>query len=143
MKRRGSSLAKMTVENLEAVKEQFLIDIKAIMEMKNFPQDLVINLDQTAISILKGSKRVEIAGIIDKQQIAVVVCGTMTGKMLSFKVIYPRKTSAYLPHIEFPDGWHVTCTPNHWSNEEKMKEYTCNRSSYHMFNKASKIEPLL
>ena len=53
----------MTVENLEAVKEQFLIDIKAIMEMKNIAQDLVFNVDQTAISIVPGSSlTVELKG---------------------------------------------------------------------------------
>ena len=31
--------------------------------------------------------------------------------------------SACLPLYIFPDDWHVTCTPNHWSNEDKMKEY--------------------
>ena len=132
VKRRGSSTAKMTVENFEAKKEQFLLDITAIVEMEEIPPQLVFNWDQTGISIvpgsswtmeLKGSKRVEIVGISDKRQITAVLCGTMAGNLLPLQLIYQGKTSACLPRIDFPAGWHVTCTPNHWSNEEKMKDY--------------------
>lgn len=87
---------------------------------------LVLNWDHTGISIvpgsswtmeLKGSQRVEIVGIREKCQITAVLCGSLTGDQL----IYQGKTSACFSHIDFPDGWHVTCTLN-WSNE-KMKEY--------------------
>ena len=83
VKRRGSSAAKIAVKNFEEVKEQFLLDISAVMEMEDVPPQLVINWDQTGISIvpgsswtmeLKGSKRVEIAGISDKRQITAVLC---------------------------------------------------------------------
>ena len=83
---------------------------------------LVLNWDPTGINIvpgsswtmeLKGSQRVEIVGISDKCQITAVLCGALTGDQL----IYQGKTSDCLPHIDFPDGWHVTCTSNHWSNE--------------------------
>ena len=132
VKRRGSSTAKLTVENFEAVKEQFLLDINAVVEMEDVPPELVFNWDQTGISIVpgsswtmevKGSKRVEIAGMNDKRQITAVFCGTLTGEFLPLQLIYQGKTSACLPRYKFPDDWHVTCTPNHWSNEEKMKEY--------------------
>ena len=122
----------MTVENFEAKKEQFFLDITAIVEMEEIPPQLVFNWDQTGISIvpgsswtmeLKGSKRVEIVGINDKRQITAVLCGTMAGDLLPLQLIYQGKTSACLPRIDFPTGWHVTCTPNHWSNEEKMKDY--------------------
>ena len=96
------------------------------------PQELVLNWDQTGISIVpgsswttetKGSKRVKIVGISGKRQITAVLCGTMTGKFLRPQLIYQGKTSACLPRYKFPDDWHVTCTPNHWSNEDNMKEY--------------------
>ena len=38
-------------------------------------------------------------------------------------MIYQGKTTACLPQYKFPDDWHVTFTPNHWSNEPTMKEY--------------------
>ena len=55
VRRRGSSTAKMTVTNFEAVKEQFLIDVNAVVEMKDIAQELILNWDQTGISIVPGS----------------------------------------------------------------------------------------
>ena len=49
VKRRGSTAIKMTVANFEAVKEQFLFDVKAVVEMEDIPPELVFNWDQTAI----------------------------------------------------------------------------------------------
>ena len=72
---------------------------------------------------LKGSKRIEIVGISDKRQITALFCGTITGEFLPFQLIYQGKTAACLPKTQFPDDWHVTCTDNHWSNEETMKLY--------------------
>ena len=135
VKRRGSSTAKMTVKNFEELKEQFLLDIKAVVDMEDVPPELVFNWDQTGISIvpgsswtmeLKGSKHVEIVGISDKRQITAVFCGTMAGGFLPLQLIYQGNTTACLPHYKFPDDWHVTYTPNHWSNKEKMKEYVNN-----------------
>ena len=75
VKQRGSSTAKMTVANFEEIREQFLFDIKAIIDLEEIPPDLVFNWDQNGVSIvpgsswtmeLKGLKRVEIAGMKDK-----------------------------------------------------------------------------
>ena len=55
VKRRGSSTAKMSVANFEAVKEQFVYDVNAVVEMKDIPPELVFNWDQTRISIVPGS----------------------------------------------------------------------------------------
>ena len=68
VKRRGSSTAKVTVQNYEELKQQFLLDIRAVVEMEEIAPQLVFNWDQTGISVvpgsawtmdLKGSKRVE------------------------------------------------------------------------------------
>ena len=132
VKRRGSSTAKLTVANFEAVKEQFLIDVNAVVEMEDIPSQLVINWDQTGISIVpgsswtmeaKGSKRVEIVGMGDKRQITAVLCGAMSGEFLPPQLIYQGKTTACLPRHKFPTDWHVTYTHNHWSNEDTMIEY--------------------
>ena len=94
-----------------------------------FKPELILNWDQTGISPVpgsswtmevKGSKRVEIS---DKCQITAIFCGAMTGKFLPPQQIYQGKTSACLPWYKFPNDWHVTYMPNHWSNEDKMKEY--------------------
>ena len=100
--------------------------------MEDIPPDLVFNWDHTGVSIVpgslwtmeeRGSKRVPIIGISDKRQVTAVFCGTLAGTFLPFQVIYQSKTSASLPRYKFPDDWHVTFTPNHWSNEQTMKEY--------------------
>ena len=103
---RGSSTAKMTMKNCEELKEQFLLDIKAVVDMEDVPPEIVFNWDQTGINIvpgsswtmeLKGSKRMEIVGISDKRQITAVYCGTMAGEFLPLQLIYHGKTTACLP----------------------------------------------
>ena len=42
------------------------------------------------------------------------------------QLIYQGKTTASLPRFAFPDDWDITFTPNHWSNEDKTKEYINN-----------------
>ena len=70
----------------------------------------------------QGSKRVEIAGKDDKCQI--MICGSLTGKLLPFQVIYQCTTKVCLRKCtNIPQDWHLTYTYNHWSNEQKMKEY--------------------
>ena len=132
VKRRGSSTAKVSVQNFEELKEQFIADIKAVVDMEDIPSELIFNWDHTGISIvpgsswtmeLKGSKRVEIVGINDKRQITAVFCGTAKGHFLPFQLIYQGKTKASLPPHKFPEDWHATFTPNHWSNEDVMKDY--------------------
>ena len=51
VKWKGSSTTKMTVENFEAVKEQFILDNRAVVEMEDIPPELVFNWDETGISI--------------------------------------------------------------------------------------------
>ena len=120
VKRRGSSTAKLTVMNFEAVKEQFIIDVNAVVEMEEIPTQLVFSWDQTGISIIpssswtmeaKGSKRVKIVGMGNKRQITSVFCGALSGEFLPAQLIYQRKTTTCLPCHKFPDNWHVTYTP--------------------------------
>ena len=112
VKRRGSSTAKLTVANFETLKEQFIIDVNAIMEMEDIPPQLIFNWDQTGISIVPGSswtmeaketKRVEIVGLGDKRQITAVLCGAMSGEFLPPQLIYQGKTTACLPRHKFPE----------------------------------------
>ena len=120
VRRRGSSTAKMTVTNFEAVKEQFLLDVNAVVEMKDIPQELILNWDQTGISIVpgstwtmeaKGSKWVKIVGTSDKQQFTVVFCGALTGEFLPPQLIYQGKTPACLPCYKFPNDCNIHTQP--------------------------------
>ena len=64
--------------------------------MEEIPPQLVINWNQTGISLvpgsawtmdLKGSKRVEIVGIDDERQFTAVFCGSLDGDILPLQVI--------------------------------------------------------
>ena len=50
IKWRASTKAKVTIENFEEVKAQFLLNIKAVVEFEEIPFDLMINWDQTGIN---------------------------------------------------------------------------------------------
>ena len=123
---------KFTVSNFEELKSQYLMDIKAIVTMEEIPDDLVVNWDQTAIKYIplsnwtmdkEGSKRVEVIGIDDKRQITATFAASLSGNFLPVQLVYEGKTTKCHPVVEFPEGWHVTHTLNHWCNEETMVAY--------------------
>ena len=62
----------------------------------------------------RGTKRVKIVAVF---------AGTLTGDFLPPQIIYQGTTQRCLPNVEFPEGWHVACMGNHWSNEETMMQY--------------------
>ena len=132
VKRRGSTNKKILVHDFEAIKTQFLTDVTAVVQMEDIPKDLVLNWDHTGVNIvpglswamdLKGQQRVEIAAMNDKRQMTLVVCGSLSGYVLPFQLIYQGKTAASIPKVNFPKEWLVTTMEKHWSNEEKTKEY--------------------
>ena len=45
---------KMTMNNFESIKEQFLLDVETAVEMEDIPQELMFNWYQTGISIVPG-----------------------------------------------------------------------------------------
>ena len=88
VKRKATTKSKVTVEHFDKLKEQYLLDIKVIVELEEIPEDLIINWDQTGINYVlfsqwtmskEGSKRVEVhvhvVSLNDKrgQVLAVVV----------------------------------------------------------------------
>ena len=95
VKRKATTNCKLIVKNFEEVRYQFLLDIKAVVEMAEIPYDLIINWDQTGIKYIPvsewtmekvGSKKVEIAGVNDKRQITAVFAGSLTGDFLSVQL---------------------------------------------------------
>ena len=130
VKRRASTKSKVSVENFEELKEQYLLDIKACVEMDEVPDELIINWDQTGIHYVpvsswtmekEGSKRVEIAGIDDKRQITAVFGSSITGDFLPVQIVYKGKTKRCLPTFAFPPDWHITFSQ---SNENTMRDYS-------------------
>ena len=132
VKRKSSTKAKVTISDFNEKKEQYLFDIKTIIEIEDISPDLVINWDHTGLHyvpvsnwtmVKEGSKRVEIFGVDDKRQITVVFAGTMSGYFLPPQIIYQRKSKKCLPTVSFPKSWHVTFTPNHWATEKTTEDY--------------------
>ena len=132
VKRRGSTKVCVLGDAFDLVKQTFLNDIKTTVVMEDIPSDLVINWDQTAISIVpgsswtmapSGSRRVEIVGMGDKRQITAVFAGSLSGHFLPPQLIYTGKTAACHARVTFPADWHITHTPNHWANESTMRDY--------------------
>ena len=130
VKRRASTKAKVTVEDFEAVKAQFLTDVKAVVEINEIPHELIINWDQTGIHYVpvgswtmdkEGAKRVEIVGVDDKRQITAVLAGSLSGDYLPPQLIYKGTTRRCLPTVQFPPGWHITHSHNHWGTGPMKK----------------------
>ena len=55
VKRRANTKSKVTDENFELMKSQFLFDIRTIVEMEDIPEDLVINWDHTGLNYVPVS----------------------------------------------------------------------------------------
>ena len=136
VKRRGSSTENIANTNFVELKLQFLLNIEVVMELEDVLPRLVLNWDRTRISTVPRSSH----GQWNRK-----VCGSLTGNFLSPQLIYQGMTAAGLLHYQFPDDWHVTCTPSHWSSEEKVKGYVykivltyissnVQRCSYHAIN---------
>ena len=116
-KRRGNSKSKVTPDDLSILKENYLMDIKAVVEMEEIPEDMVVNWDQTAMKIVpsctwtmekRGTKRVEIKGVDDKRQITAVFACTVSGKFLPIQLIYQGTTTRCHPKgVMFPSDWHI------------------------------------
>ena len=118
--------------DFEEIRYQFLLDIKAVVEMAEIPYELVINWDRIGIKYIpvsewtmekEGSKGVEIAGINDKRQITAVFAARLTGDFLPVQLVYKGTTTKCLPSVLFPPKWHITATHNHQCNEDTMVEY--------------------
>ena len=61
-------------------------------------------------------------GVDDKRQITAAFSISMTGSFLPIQLIYEEKTRRCLPNYDFPKGFNVTYSPNHWSNTKKSVE---------------------
>ena len=132
-KRKATTKSSLSKYDFEEVREIFLNDVSSVVLMEDIPLSLIINWDQTGVHFVpvsqwtmevKGARRVEIAGLSDKRQMTMVLAGTASGEFLPPQLIYPGSTLKSLPkNVNFPSDWHLTTTPNHWSNENTMISY--------------------
>ena len=132
VKRRGkTSKSKNLVENFDDLKASFLEEVSTTVVMDEIPLEMRLNWDQTGLNLIpssswtmeqRGAQRVEITGLNDKRMITAVFCSTLTGDFLPIYLVY-QGTKRCHPKYNFPEDWHITHSPNHWSTEETMKDY--------------------
>ena len=105
--------------------------IASIIEEHDIPKELIQNLDQTPLSYVspgkytfnpKGAKIVPIKGTDDKRQITATFIVSTTGTFLPIQLIDEGKMARCLPKFDFPAGFSITFSENHWSNMEKSIE---------------------
>ena len=73
---------------------------------------------------MKCTSSVPLIGKGKQKQITSTFKVSKAGIFLPMQLIYKDKTDRCLPvGVRFPNGFDVTCTPNHWSNEEKAIEH--------------------
>ena len=69
------------LHNFDDLRDQYLLDIKAVVQLEEIPDNLIINWDQTGVNYVlvsewtmskEGSKRVEVVGLKDKRQITAI-----------------------------------------------------------------------
>ena len=77
-----------------------MFNIKAVVEIDDIPDSLIINWDQTGINYVpvsqwtmakEGSKRVAIAGQNDKRQITAVFAASLSGNFLPLQLVIKEK----------------------------------------------------
>ena len=116
---------------IEEEKFTFQRKISNVILDHDVPSALVLNLDQTPLFYVcpgkhtfssKGSKNVLIKGLDNKRQITATLLVSATGSFLHIQLIYQGKSKRCLPKFTFPSNFHVTFTPNHWSNLEKCED---------------------
>jgi DDE superfamily endonuclease len=113
--------------------------LAALVKYENVNPHLIINFDQTGLHLMpksaftyavKKTKSVGCVGADDKRQITAVIGSTYAGDLLPLQLIFQGKVASKLEplyrqgSINLRDyGFHLTCSANHWSTLETMKEY--------------------
>ena len=64
----------------------------------------------------QNSKSPSITGSLDKRSITGTFTITLSGHFLPMQLIYRGETKQILPRFKFPDGFLLSCNPNHFSN---------------------------
>ena len=115
------------------VKDKFVKEVNDYRVKHDIPKRLTLNADQTGVFMTpckrctmapRGAKQVKGQGFDDKRGITMLLTGNMNGGLLPPQVIYEGKTNRCHPqHMSFPEDWHITHSPSHWSNIDTMHQY--------------------
>ena len=132
VKRKAPKAARKLPADFPEIKLSFLQRIKDEVEKNSIPQDLIVNWDQTGSKLVpvsewtmekEGTKQVPVVGKDDKREVTILLSIAATGDLLPPQVIYQGKTSGCHAKVTFPEGWNITQSESHWSNESTMLEY--------------------
>ena len=128
VKRRGTT-AKRTMN--PALYDELAFTWKKKIAEKVFEykihNDLILNFDQTPLGFTcpakttfteKNPETVPIGNLDDKRQIAGTFVVNLSGEFLPIQLMYTGKTDLCHPKVEFPKGFDITHSPNHWANKE-------------------------
>ena len=106
----------------------FQREIQVLIKWHDIPEDLVLNFNQTPLSYItvgndtlefEGAKSVPVKGKGKRKQTTRTFAISATGRILPMQLIYAGKAKRCHPQgIEFPSGFDVTHSLNHWSNKE-------------------------
>ena len=66
----------------------------------------------------RNAETVPIGNLDDKRQITGTFVVNLSGEFLPIQLIYTGKTDLCHPKVEFPKGFDITHSPNHWANKE-------------------------
>ena len=108
------------------VRSQFLYEIIDKVLQHNIPDELIINVDQTASKLgatnnitmaAKEEKHISRTGTTDKRAITVTLSQSLDDCMLPFQLIFTGQTERSLPDFTFPYGFCFTFNQKHWSNK--------------------------
>ena len=103
-------------------RSQFPREITDKVLQHNIPDELIINVDQTASTFVatdnttmpaKGEKDISRAGETDKKAITVTLCDSLDGCMLPFQLICTGKAGRSLSNFTFPDGFCLAFNQKH------------------------------
>ena len=123
VKRKCSISGKISLARFDESKDIFLADVAAEVLFNDIPGSLIINWDQTGLSIApigyltmekERTKIVPIAHSDDKRQLTAVLAITAAGEYLPPQLLYQGKTPKCHPQVSFLTGWDVWHSENHW-----------------------------
>ena len=89
----------MSSQEFERVKTRFLKQIARMVKLREIPDSLIINLDQTGIKLVstgdwtmaaQGSRRVKVVGLGDKRQITATFAASLDSTFLPMQLLYQK-----------------------------------------------------
>ena len=93
----GKTSGKIPPAQFEESRDIFIIDVAAEVVMNEIPRDLIVNWEQTALSIIytgdwtmekQGTKVIPIANADDKSQLTAMLVATPGGEYLPSQLLY-------------------------------------------------------